>query len=88
MLDGRAFCLAALYVGLGTIAVCSVNPSDPFHGAWSLLAPLATFPVSIVSFTYRFAQEEPLYPVFRIQTAFFIATYFFIRQRRQRKRNR
>jgi hypothetical protein len=88
MFDSRAFCLAAIYVGLGTIAVCSVYPSDPFYGDWSLLALLATFPVSIISFTYRFAQEEPLYPVFIIQTAFFIATYFFIRQRRQRKRNR
>jgi hypothetical protein len=73
-----ALMIALIYVGLGTLAVCSVYPSDTFYGDWSLYGLLITFPVSVISFGYRYADSLLLYPVFIIQTVMFIMTFFIL----------
>ena len=73
-----AFYIALLYVGFGTLSVCSVYPADPFYGEWSLLGLLITFPVSIISFGYRYANPNFLYPVFIIQTIMLIMTFLIL----------
>ena len=73
-----AFYIALLYVGFGTLSVCSVYPDDLFYGEWSLFGLLITFPVSIISFGYRYAEADILYPVFIIQTIMFFLTFFIL----------
>ncbi len=68
----KAFLISFVYVGLGTLAVCSVYPDDMFYGSWSLVALLLTFPVTVISFGYRFAEAHTLYPVYIIQVVMFL----------------
>ena len=57
-----------LYVVMGTLSVCSLYPHDTLaSGEWIIFPLLFTFPVSIISFGYRFFEAEILYPVFIIQ---------------------
>ncbi|SOE20620.1 hypothetical protein SAMN06298216_1105 [Spirosomataceae bacterium TFI 002] len=70
-----AFYVSASYVGFGTISVCSVYPADLFHGEWTWIGLLVTFPVSIVSAGYRYADSQRLYPVFLIQAIIFISLF-------------
>jgi len=73
-----AFWIAFVYVGLGTLSVCSLYPADYFYGDWSLYVLLITFPVSIISFGFRFAEADIIYPVFIIQFAMFILTFYIL----------
>ncbi|KFC22597.1 hypothetical protein [Epilithonimonas lactis] len=70
--------LSAIYVGIGTLAVCSIYPKDLFYGNWSLVVLLITFPVTIISFGYRYAEADSLLPVFVIQFVMFIITYLIL----------
>ena len=74
----KALIITLIYVGLGTLSVCSVYPSDPFYGEWSLPGLLITFPVAVISFGYRYAEAHILYPVFIIQTIMLIPTFLFL----------
>lgn len=78
--ETKAIQIALLYVGLGTLSVCSVYPSDPFYGSWSTFGLLITFPVSVISFGYRFAESQNLYPVFIIQLVMLLVTYLILRK--------
>jgi hypothetical protein len=86
-----AFKISLFYVSLGTLSVCSVYPKDLFYGDWSLYGLLLTFPVSIFSFGYRYAESNLLYPVFIIQFIMFFITFFllsfFIRSKKKEKIN-
>jgi hypothetical protein len=73
-----AFLIAACYVGFGTLAVCSVYPADIFYGSWSLWGLLITFPVTIISFAYRYAEADTVYPIFIIQFVMFLLTLFIL----------
>lgn len=73
-----ALIISALYVGLGTLAVCSIYGSDPLYGEWSLYALLLTFPVAFFSFMYRYAESDFLLPVFIIQFIVFLCTFFIL----------
>jgi hypothetical protein len=73
-----AFKLSLFYVALGTLSVCSVYPKDLFYGDWSLYGLLLTFPVSIFSFGFRYAEADLLYPVFIIQFVMFFITFFVL----------
>ncbi len=73
-----AFYIALSYVGFGTLSVCSIYPADPFYGEWSIFGLLITFPVSIISFGYRYAEANLLYPVFIIQIIMFILTFLIL----------
>ncbi len=75
----KAFIITVIYVGLGTLSVCSVYPSDPFYGEWSLFGLIMTVPVTVISFSYRFAESKDLLPVFIIQTIMLMPTYLFVR---------
>lgn len=70
-----ALMISILYVGTGTLAVCSAYSSDPLYGEWTLYALLITFPVSILSFGYRYAGPS-LFPVLLIQFIMFLITFF------------
>jgi hypothetical protein len=74
----RAFRIAFFYVGLGTLAVCSVYPDDVFSGSWAVFGIAITFPVCIISFGYRYAEAHTLYPVFIIQFVMFILTFLVL----------
>jgi hypothetical protein len=67
--------ISFLYVLLGTLSVCSIYPKDLFYGEWSLFCLIITFPVSIISFVYRYAESNLLYPVFIIQLIMFFLTF-------------
>lgn len=67
--------LSIIYVGIGTISVCSVYPSDSFYGEWSWWGIFVTLPVSIISFMYRYADAGSLIPVFIIQIIMVYPTY-------------
>jgi hypothetical protein len=73
-----AFKISLFYVALGTLSVCSVYPKDLFYGDWSLYGLLLTFPVSIISFGFRYAESNLLYPVFIIQLIMFFITFFLL----------
>ncbi len=70
--------ISAIYVGIGTLAVCSIYPKDLFYGNWSLIVLLITFPVTIISFGYRYAEADSLLSVFMIQSVMFILTYLIL----------
>jgi hypothetical protein len=71
----RAFTISLGYVGLGTLAVCSIYPSDLFHGEWTLWVLFVTFPVTIISFGFRYAEAEMIYVVFIIQFVMIVLTF-------------
>lgn len=73
-----ALIISALYVGLGTLAVCSIYGSDLLYGEWSFILLLITFPVSFFSFMYRYAASDFLLPVFIIQFIVFLCTFFIL----------
>jgi len=73
-----AFKISLFYVSFGTLAVCSVYPKDLFYGDWSLYGLLITFPVSVVSFGFRYAESNLLYPVFIIQLIMFFISFFLL----------
>jgi hypothetical protein len=74
----KAFLITFIYVGLATLTVCSVYPSDPTYGDWSLWALIITLPDSIISFGFRFGNSNDLVPVFIIQLFMFILTYLVV----------
>lgn len=73
-----ALIISAFYVGIGTLAVCSVYPKDWFYGDWSLSVLIITFPVTIISFGYRYAGVDSLLPVLIIQAVMFVLTFLFL----------
>jgi hypothetical protein len=86
----KALIIALIYVGFGTLTVCSVYPDDTFYlGGWAIFGMIITFPVSIISFGYRYANANDLQPVFIIQLIMFLLTYlllaFFILKKRKAK---
>jgi hypothetical protein len=74
----RALQIAVIYVGFATLTVCSVYPADLFYGEWCLFGLMITFPVSIISFGYRYADVESLYPVFIIQFVMLVLTFLVL----------
>lgn len=73
-----ALIISAIYVGIGTLAVCSIYGSDPLYGEWSFNALVLTFPVTFFSFIYRYAEADSLLPVFVIQFIMFLFTFFIL----------
>ncbi|CAD7797631.1 hypothetical protein CHRY9390_00201 [Chryseobacterium aquaeductus] len=73
-----ALIISAIYVGLGTLAVCSIYGDDLLYGEWSFKVLLFTFPVTFISFIYRYAEADSLIPVFLIQIIMFLLTFFLL----------
>jgi hypothetical protein len=73
-----ALIISILYVGTGTLAVSSIAGSDPLYGEWSFYALLFTFPVTFLSFIYRFAEPDYVIPVLLIQFVMFLITFFIL----------
>jgi len=73
-----AFIISILYVGIGTLAVCSAYGGDLLYGEWTLYALLFTFPVTFLSFIYRYAEPDFLLPVLIIQFMMFLLTFFIL----------
>jgi hypothetical protein len=74
----KALVITLIYVGLGTLSVCSVYPDDTFSGMWALFGLIITLPVSIISFSYRFADAKDIQPIFIIQAIMLIPTYLVV----------
>ncbi|MBP1168082.1 hypothetical protein JOE44_004966 [Chryseobacterium sp. PvR013] len=72
-----ALIISILYVGTGTLAVCSAYGSDLLYGEWTLYALIVTFPVSILSFGCRYA-DPSIWPVLLIQFIMFLITFFIL----------
>lgn len=72
------FFIALAYAGIGTLSVCSILTGDPFYNEWFVVGTVFTFPVSIISFAYRYAEGDLLYPVFIIQAIMFVLTFFIL----------
>ena len=70
-----AFLISFFYVGIGTLAICNSYGSDPLYGDWTIYTVLFTFPVTIFSFIYRFAESGNLIPIYIIQFIMFILTF-------------
>jgi len=70
-----AFLISFFYVGIGTLAICNSYGSDAFYGDWTIYAIFFTFPVTFISFMYRFAESGSLIPVYIIQFFMFILTF-------------
>lgn len=81
-----AFTIALAYVGLGTLSVCSVYPADLFYGEWAIWGLIIAFPISIISFGYRFTESQLLYPVFVIQAIMFLLTFLILAKMTKRKK--
>ena len=73
-----ALLISIIYVGLGTLSVCSIYPFDPLYGDWSFTCLILTFPVSIISFGFRYGEANLLYPVIIIQFVVFILFFLII----------
>lgn len=56
-----------IYNLIGLVAILGISPVDPFYWKWSVALLLFTFPVTIISFAYRYVVSEPIYPVLIIQ---------------------
>ena len=69
---------SAIYVGIGTLAVCNVAGGDWLYGEWTIYALLITFPVTLISFGYRYAETDYLLPVLIIQFIMFVLTFLFV----------
>lgn len=67
--------ISAIYVGIGTLAVCNIAGGDWLYGDWTIYALLITFPVTIISFGYRYAEIDYFIPVLIIQFVMFILTF-------------
>ena len=70
--------ISAIYVGAGTLAICNIAGGDLFYGEWADYVLSLTFPVTIISFGYRYAEADSLLPVFVIQFVMFIITYLIL----------
>lgn len=65
-----------IYNLIGLIAILGISPDDPFYREWSIVLLLLTFPVTIISFGYRYFTSDPIYPVFIIQFIMLVITLF------------
>ncbi|PXV69010.1 hypothetical protein CLV62_101277 [Dysgonomonas alginatilytica] len=67
-----------IYNVIGTLAICSAYPSDPLYSDELSFIGGFTFPITIISFAFRYAASEPIYPVFIIQFIVLIASIFIL----------
>ena len=87
----KSFFIAFAYVGFGTLAVLSIYPVDPLFGEWSLWGVMATFPVTFISYGYRYAESENIYPVLGTQFLMLLITWlvlYIMLGRNKTKRNK
>lgn len=78
LVKNKAFLISLFYVGIATFSVCSVYPKDLFYGEWSQYGLILTFPVSVISFGYRYMDADLLYPVFIIQFIMFFLMFLIL----------
>lgn len=77
----KLFWFLFLYVSFGTLSVCSLLTTDLFYSDWAFWGFIASFPVSIISFGYRFMDSSNLFPVFIIQIVVFILAFILLSKR-------
>lgn len=65
-----------IYNLLGLISILGMYPGDLLYWKWSAALFLLTFPITIISFGYRFVSSDPIYPVFIIQFIMLVITLF------------
>lgn len=74
------FIITIIYNLIGVVSLFMMYPDDPlsWESGWSQLIILLTLPITFFSFVYRYAQSEPLYPVFIIQFIVLIISLFIV----------
>ena len=86
--NSTAIGISLIYVLLGGIVACSLYPDDPLNGDWWFFGWIITFPVNIVSCSFRGFGSTDYLPVIIIQTLMFIPTFILIqRLLAKKKRN-
>ena len=75
-----ALLISFIYVILGGIVACSLYPDDLLNGAWWFWGCIITFPVSMISCTYRMFGSDNYFPVIIIQTIMFIPTFILVKK--------
>jgi hypothetical protein len=71
--------IALAYVGIGTLAICSAFPHDPFFGEWATWGVLSTLPVNFLSFGYRYGDAHHYGPVFGLQLLMLLPAFMLIK---------
>jgi hypothetical protein len=67
-----------VYNVLALITVLGLFPKDIFYWENNDLIIFITFPISLISFGYRYGQSEPIYPVFIIQAVMFAISWILL----------
>ena len=78
-LNKKAFAIALLYVGLGSIAVMSIFPNDIFYSEYSFLLILVTFPTNILSLMVRYSCADCFIYIGFVQIAFLGIWYMILK---------
>jgi hypothetical protein len=79
----KAFSAALFYVGLGSLALLTMYPSDILSNEslkdFSPLLVLLTLPTNFISFGIRYSTPDSCVPVIITQLTFFVIWYKFLK---------
>jgi hypothetical protein len=82
------FLTSFVYVTLGGVVACSLYPEDPLNGDWWFLGWVITFPVNVISTTYRAIISQNNVPVLIIQLIMLLPTFILISKISSKRRNK
>lgn len=74
----KSFIVSLLYVGLGTISLLGVYPSDPFYSDWSIVGLLITIPVSFIGFGVIYMEANSYTLLLFVQSLVFLLLFFIV----------
>jgi len=74
------FFVVIIYNLIGLISLFGLYPKDPFYWDWNVAILLFTFPITIISFGYRFMMAEPIFPIFIIQFIMLIISLLIVKK--------
>ena len=78
-LNKKAFRIACLYVGVGSIVLMTLFPSDLLYYEYSYLLILPTLPTNIVSLMIRYSCNNCLIYVILTQFIFLLIWYWILK---------
>lgn len=89
----QSLIFSVLYVGLGTLTVCSLHPDSWFYGDWVFVSMLITLPVNIISFGIAYADGDAMITILIVQIIVFLLCWpvvylilsSILKRRKQRK---
>jgi hypothetical protein len=81
VLNKKAFKVASLYVGIGSVVLGALFPSDLLYNEYSYLLLIITFPTNFVSLMIRYSCNDCTVYVIITQCIFFIIWYSILKSR-------